>query len=252
MYDIDRPKFIFVSLLEEFIREAEHSLAYFFALLVFLLTFLLTLFGREAFYTGLIGVFCLLLIKLRDIIEGIKETRNSTSFYPVPEKRHDLQTAFDEASLTLLAKDFFQRFNEKKQTTETEKNNLLAYLQTFREITETICLIFPEKSFHPETRLAVLKMIEGAEEHLQLYLKNKFNLNAGAQKKLREILTDEENDSFLLHARLESMGIDDKTAQWSVNILQILRKIKSFVSKNEDKKKEKQLSVSPLCEQECS
>lgn len=29
MYDIDRPKFIFVSLLEEFIRETEHSLAYF-------------------------------------------------------------------------------------------------------------------------------------------------------------------------------------------------------------------------------
>ena len=47
MYDIDRPKFIFVSLLEEFIRETEHSLAYFFALLVFLLTFLLALFGRE-------------------------------------------------------------------------------------------------------------------------------------------------------------------------------------------------------------
>jgi hypothetical protein len=78
MYDIDRPKFIFVSLLEDFIREAEHSLAYFFALLVFLLTFLLTLFGREAFYTGLIGVFCLLLIKLRDIIEGIKDVRSET------------------------------------------------------------------------------------------------------------------------------------------------------------------------------
>lgn len=73
MYDIDRPKFIFVSLLEEFIRETEHSLAYFFALIVFLLTFLLALFGRDALYTGLVGVLCLLLIKMRDIIEAFKE-----------------------------------------------------------------------------------------------------------------------------------------------------------------------------------
>ena len=78
MYDIDRPKFIFVSLLEEFIRETEHSLAYFFALLVFLLTFLLALFGREVLYTGLVGVLCLLLIKMRDIIEGFRELSIAT------------------------------------------------------------------------------------------------------------------------------------------------------------------------------
>ena len=77
MYDIDRPKFIFISLLEEFIQETEHSLAYFFALIVFLLTFLLALFGKEALYTGLIGVLCLFLIKLRDIIEGFHEIHDS-------------------------------------------------------------------------------------------------------------------------------------------------------------------------------
>ena len=249
MYDIDRPKFIFVSLLEEFIRETEHSLAYFFAVLIFLLTFLLTLFGREAFYTGLIGVLCLFLIKLRDIIEGFKETRNSNLFYSLQEKKPTAHYYFDEDALTLMVNEFFQKFNENKKITNLEKNNLLNYLQTFQETAQTISHLFPKQSLQPETKQAVVKMILCAEKILMHYLENKFDLSNEKKEKLHTFLTSEENDSFLLQIRLESIGIDTKNAQWSANISTILKKIQKYVSgEKRHTKEEKPSSVSPSIE----
>ena len=243
MYDIDRPKFIFVSLLEDFIRETEHSLAYFFALLVFLLTFLLTLFGREAFYTGLIGVFCLLLIKLRDIIEGFRETRKSMLFsfsknkadsdvkesYQSLKELQEFYTAFDDAALTVMAKEFPKKFNGKEIPSVIEKPGLLSYLQTCWKIIETISVFFPNRPFQPETREAVSKMTAAAQKYLLHYLKRKYPLTQENVRLIEKACLEQNTDSFLLQTQLETAGIDEKTAHGIVKITELLKKIKNYM-----------------------
>lgn len=242
MYDIDRPKFIFVSLLEEFIRETEHSLAYFFALLVFLLTFLLALFGRDVLYTGLVGVLCLLLIKMRDIIEGFRELschnrparRQETEYAAADRARQTLSdmqnfyTAFDDAAITVMAKEFPARFNEKKQNPAMEKPNLLSYLQTCRKIIETVCTFFPDRPLQPETKRALKKMTAAAQKYMLHYLQKKYSLT-------KEQMTDD----FLFQTQLESAGIDESTAQRTVKIADILRKIRSYINPADREKEEK-------------
>ena len=244
MYDIDRPKFVFVSLLEEFIRETEHSLAYFFAVLVFLLTFLLALFGREALYTGLIGVFCLLLIKMRDIIEAFKSTLSYTSTrndketyrYDYIEKKakrsfEDMQnfyTAFDDAAVTMMAKEFPARFNEQKQTTAEKKTDLLSYLETCRKIIETIGIFFPDQPLQPETQKALKKMTNAAQTYLLHYLEKKYPLTTEQTQSLQKSALNPKIDNFLFQTQMESFGIDEKTASWSVKIFKIINKIRSY------------------------
>ena len=247
MYDIDRSKNTFISLLDEFIRETEHSLAYFFAILVFLLTFLLALFGKEALYTGLIGVLCLLLIKLRDIIEGFKELSHNNFFsyeklnyikpaYPQKAERsfHDLQnfyTAFDDAALSVMAKEFPARFNEQRhlQTLKDEKNNLLSYLQTCWKIIEKISLFFPDQPLQPETKKALNKMISTAQKYLLRYLEEKYSLTKEQISQIEKSLMNNSTDDFFFQTQLESFGIDEMTAQRTVKISVLLRKISFYL-----------------------
>ena len=235
MYDIDRPKFVLVSLLEDFIRETEHSLAYFFAILIFLLTFLLALFGREALYTGLVGVLCLLLIKLRDIIEGFKETRQNILFYASNEKQssvkglNDAYTSFDDASLTTMAKEFPKRFNQTEQSSALEKSDLLSYLRTILKIIETVGFFVPDKPFRPETRQAVLKMTLTAQKYLLRYLKRKYALTKERLKTVEQTYSRPVPDFFLLRTQLEVAGVDKKNAYWIVSVLELLHKIKNRV-----------------------
>lgn len=253
MYDIDRPKFIFVSLLEEFIRETEHSLAYFFALLVFLLTFLLALFGRDVLYTGLVGVLCLLLIKMRDIIEGFRELschnrparRQETEYAAADRARQTLSdmqnfyTAFDDAAITVMAKEFPARFNEKKQNPAMEKPNLLSYLQTCRKIIETVCTFFPDRPLQPETKRALKKMTSAAQKYMLHYLQKKYSLTKEQMTQIEKSFTEQTTDDFLFQTQLESAGIDESTAQRTVKIADILRKIRSYINPADREKEEK-------------
>lgn len=256
MYDIDRPKFIFVSLLEDFIRETEHSLAYFFALLVFLLTFLLTLFGREAFYTGLIGVFCLFLIKMRDIIEGFRETRDgfcsskNKTFFATKDsgtssELKDFRTAFDDMALTVMAKEFPRKFNEKEISSVTEKPDLLSYLQTCWKIIETISVFFPDRPLQPETREAVGKMTVAAQKYLLHYLKRKYGLTNEDERVVEKACFAEDTDSFLLQSQFEAIGIDEKTAHSIVRIINLLKKIRNYMRQSEKSGQEKNASPLP-------
>lgn len=253
MYDIDRPKFIFVSLLEEFIRETEHSLAYFFALIVFLLTFLLALFGRDVLYTGLVGVLCLLLIKMRDIIEAFKEL-SDRSLLPSQEKKtlcpadqakqtlNDMQhfyTAFDDAAVTVMAKEFPARFNNKKEETGSEKNNLLSYLQTCWKIIEAICVFFPDRPLQPETKHALKKMVSAAQKYLLDNLQKKYPLTKQQIAQIKRNLSDSSIDDFLFQTQLESMGIDETCAQRTVKIADVLKKIVDYTDYPHTNDKEK-------------
>ncbi len=254
MYDIDRPKFIFVSLLEEFIRETEHSLAYFFALLVFLLTFLLALFGREVLYTGLVGVLCLLLIKMRDIIEGFKElshrnppprdkeTEYTAAANKAKQTLNDMQnfyTAFDDAAITVMAKEFPARFNEKKQNPTADKPNLLSYLQTCWKIIETICVFFPDRPLQPETKQALKKMTAAAQKYMLHYLQKKYSLTKEQMTQIEKYFTEQTTDDFLFQTQLESAGIDESTAQRTVKIADILRKIRFYINPADRETEEK-------------
>ena len=233
MYDIDRPKFLFVSLLEEFIRETEHSLAYFFALLIFLLTFLLALFGREALYTGLIGVLCLFLIKLRDIIESFKETRQNFIFYSPNGKKtrpaqmllENLQTFYDDAALTVMADEFPQKFDKSS----LKKADLLSYLQTCWKTIETLCLFLPDRPLSPETKQAVRKMTVAAQNYLLYYLEKKYSLTEEQIHDIEKSSFNPDTDALLLQARLEKAGIDEKTGQWVVRVTEILKKIRKRI-----------------------
>ena len=220
MYDIDRSKFVFISLLEEFIRETEHSLAYFFAVLIFLLTFFLALFGREALYTGLIGVLCLLLIKLRDIVDGFKETRQNFIFYPSGEKK---EAGFsDDAALSVMAREFPKKFNQNS----LKKSDFLSYLQRFWRIVETIVLFLPDRPLSQETKQAVENMTVTAQTYLLSYLEKKYRLTGDQRKELENLFSNEEVDSFLLLIRLEKYGIDEKTGKWIVSVIDTLKKIR--------------------------
>ena len=224
MYDIDRPKYVFVSLLEEFIRETEHSLAYFFAVLIFLLTFLLALFGREALYTGLIGVLCLLLIKMRDIIEGFKETRQNFIFYPSDEKRKIRFS--DDAALSMMAQEFPQKFDQNK----LKKEDFLSYLQKFWSIAETIGFFLPDRPLSPETKQAVEKMTITAQTYLLTYLEKKYALNEDQRKELERLFSNDAFDPFLLQIRLEKAGVDEKTGKWVASVTNLLKKIRKQIT----------------------
>jgi len=233
MYDLDRPKFIFVTLLEDFIRETEHSLAYFFALLVFLLTFLLALFGREALYTGLIGVLCLFLIKLRDIVEGFRETSLLTAKEKktTPSSLKKMQnSSFDDASLTAIEKEFPYQLREKSDSFFAERRGLLSYLNTCWKIIETLSLVFPDQPLRPETRKAIKRMIVIAQKHLQYFLKRKYALTKEQTEYIEKIFADDSADNFLLQTRLEKIGIDEKTAQWTIKVIKLLKKIENSMT----------------------
>lgn len=245
MYDIDRPKFIFVSLLEDFIRETERSLAYFFALLVFILTFLLALFGREALYTGLIGVFCLLLIKMRDFIDGFRETYFCGSNDKSTVKKEDLtsRSSFDDKTLAVMAEDFPRKFNEKETP---EKQELLPYLHTCWKIIETVSIFFPDQPLQPETRQAIKKMTLKAQKYLLNYLERKYALTAEQRKYIETAFEKEETDPFLLQTQLEKIGIDEKTAQWALKITDLLKRIRNDISAQDDTFSKKSFSSAPI------
>ena len=220
MFDIDRPKYVFVSLLEEFIRETEHSLAYFFAVLIFLLTFLLALFGREALYTGLVGVLCLLLIKLRDIIEGFKETRQNFIFYPPDEKNGTKRP--DIRALSVMADEFPQKFDKDA----LPKADFLSYLQKFWSIAETIGFFLPDRPLSPEAKQAVEKITVTARSYLLAYLEKKYALTEYQKREIETLVSNPDFDAFLLQIRLEKNGIDERTARWVVAVMDTLKKIR--------------------------
>ena len=235
MYDIDRPKLLFISLLEDFIRETEHSLAFFFALLVFLLTFLLTLFGREALYTGLIGVLCLFLIKLRDIIEGFREFPSyfskeaiKPSFFTLKEKKN-LYTSFDDASLIAMTDDFPLKFSEKKMSSTVEKNDLLTYLNTCWKIIETISVFFPDHPLQPETCRAIQKMTVAAQKYLLHFLEKNHSLTKEQKNFIEKACSSRDTDAFLLQTQLEAAGLNENSAQWTAKIIDLLNRIRNFI-----------------------
>jgi len=257
MYDIDRPKFIFISLLEEFIQETEHSLAYFFALIVFLLTFLLALFGKEALYTGLIGVLCLFLIKLRDIIEGFHEIHDSNFFSSPKEKKAmqnfcDVHPVCDDMALTSIAKEFPKKFKEKELFPANENPELFSYLKTCWKIIETILLFFPEHPFHPETRQAVKKMTNAARKYLSHYLKEKYALKKEQMLLIEKNFRDINTDSFLMQTQLESFGINEKEALWTVKITELLKKIDLYMDSNKSSDEDSRAPDIPASDQSSS
>lgn len=250
MYDIDRPKFIFISLLKEFIRETEHSLAYFFALLVFLLTFFLALLGRDVLYTGLIGVLCLLLIKTRDIIEGFGKSspyKHSASKISAADKAeqylNDLQhfySAFDDAAVTVMTKEFPTHFNEKKSfLPTTEKPDLLSYLQTCWKIVETVSIFFPDRPLKPETKRSLRRMTTAARKSVLHYLQRKYALTKEQIMLIEKSFTQTTTDNFLFQTQLESVGIDETVARTTVKIADLLKKIRFYISPSAAEKKEK-------------
>ena len=232
MFNIDRPALIFLSLLKEFIRETEHSLAYFFALLVFVFTFLLALFGREALYTGLIGVLCLLLIKLRDIIEGFGSFPR-TSGRIIPEKQlfKELQifyTVFNDAALMLAAKENSDSSPETNPT--AEKRNLLTCLQNCRKTIETVCLLMPDQPLTPELKRALEKMMATAQKYLLHNLQKRYALTPQQTDQIKKSLTEETTDDFLFQTQLEFSGIDEAVAQKIVKIGAVFRKIRFYIN----------------------
>lgn len=265
MYDIDRPKFIFISLLEEFIRETERSLAYFFALIVFLLSFLLALFGRDVLYTGLIGVSCLLLIKMRDIIDGFRELPECCPEIPARaeelrqasagsdrtiEDMQDFYTAFDDAAIAMMAREFPKRFKESKQPVSPEKPNLLSYLHTCWKIAETVSVFFPERPLEPETKQSLEKMTASAQKYLFHFLEKKYSLSKAQMKYLEKTYGNPaQADTFLFQAQLEADGVDEKTAAWSAKVVRLLGKFRRFIDMPEKSKnvpaenKEEEISV---------
>lgn len=252
MYDIDRPKFIFISLLEEFIRETERSLAYFFALLVFLLSFLLALFGKDVLYTGLIGVSCLLLIKMRDIIDGFRELPKCCPEIPARAEElrlaaagtdgsmadmQEFYTAFDDAAITMMAREFPKRFKENRPSALPEKPNLLSYLHTCWKIVETVSVFFPERPLQPETKQALEKMTASAEKYLFHFLEKKYSLSKAQVKYLEKTYGGTATaDTFLFQAQLEADGVDEKTAAWSAKVIRLLGKIRRFIDMPESGK----------------
>ena len=221
MYDIDRPKFVFVSLLEDFIRETEHSLAYFFALLIFLSTFLLALFGREALYTGLIGVLCLFLIKLRDFIDGFKETRQNIFFYPPENKRKS--AFFNETALSVAADEL----PRKADKDDLRQADFLSYLQQLRDIAETVGFFLPDLPLSAETKQAVEKTAIAAQTCLMSYLEKKYALNGRRKKEIEDLFSNDETDPFWLQVRLEKAGMDEKTAKRIADMTELLKKIRN-------------------------
>lgn len=234
MYNIDRPKFAFVSVLEEFIRETEHSLAYFFAILIFLLTFLLALFGREALYTGLVGVLCLLLIKLRDFIDGFKETRQDFIFYP-SEKNNRSKPDFDEKALIAMADKFPEKFKCGNDFSVLSEPDLLSYLKTFWKIMETASLFIPEQPLKPETKRAVKKMTVTAQKGVLYWLKKKYSLTKMQMREIKRFCFDPDVDAFWMQTQLETAGIEEKTAGQIVKILEILKKIQIKINATDSK-----------------
>lgn len=253
MYDLDRPKFIFISLLEEFIRETERSLAYFFALIVFLLSFLLALFGKDVLYTGLIGVSCLLLIKMRDIIDGFRELPKCCPEIPAraeelrlagamsdktAEDMQEFYTAFDDAAITMMASEFPKRFKEDRTSTALpEKPNLLSYLHTCWKIVETVSVFFPERPLQPETKQSLEKMTSSAQKYLFHFLEKKYSLSKAQIKYLEKTYGNPDHaDLFLFQAQLEADGVDEKTAAWSARVIRLLGKIRRFIDMPEQNK----------------
>ena len=234
MFDTKKGKCAFTALLEDFIRETEHSLAYFFALIVFLLTFLLTLFGREGFYTGLIGVFCLFLIKLRDIIDGFREIRSDAFFSEQAsdfffENKPLLRRLRNEKEINDITNDLIQRFNKKEYDLTSKKPELLFYLQTLRETMEDIRSFFPKKPFRPETRQAILEMTAAARKYIIGTLETKYRLNTEQSRRLKDILSSLPEDSFLLQTQLESAGLSEQGAARTEKMLKIIRKIEEYI-----------------------
>lgn len=221
MYDIDRPKFVFVSLLEDFIRETEHSLAYFFALLIFLSTFLLALFGREALYTGLIGVLCLFLIKLRDFIDGFKETRQNIFFYPPENKRKNPPS--DETVFSVTAGEL----PRKADKDDLRQADFPSYLHQLRDIAETVGFFLPDLPLSAETKRAVEKTATAAQAALISYLEKKYALTEERKKEIEDLFSNDETDPFLLQIRLEKAGMDEKTAKRIADMAKLLKKIRN-------------------------
>lgn len=236
MFDTKKDKSLFIFLLEDFIRETERSLSYFFAVLVFILTFLLTLFGKEAFYTGLIGVFCLFLIKLSDIIDGFREVRSDFLFpesFCIPECRPaGLKKYPDETALTDLAKEFKREIKLADDRSSVRKADIFFYLQTLRETMEDLRSFFPKRPFQPETRQAVLEMTASARKYIIDVLEKKYRLNTEQILRLKDVLSVVPQDSFLLRTQLEAAGLNERGAALTERLFRIIRKIEEYVDEN--------------------
>ena len=231
MYNIDRPKFAFVSVLEEFIRETEHSLAYFFAILIFLLTFLLALFGREALYTGLVGVLCLFLIKFRDFIDGFIEMRH----FCFSEKNNRSRPDFDETALIAMADKFPEKFKYGNDFSVPSESDLLSYLKTFWKIMETASLFIPEQPLKPATKRSVKKMTVTAQKGVLCWLKKKYSLTKMQMREIKRFCFDPNVNAFWMQTQLEAAGIEEKTAGQVIQILEILKKIQIKISNGKAK-----------------
>lgn len=236
MFDTKRDKYFFTLLLEDFIRETEHSLAYFFALIVFLFTFLLTLFGREAFYTGLIGVFCLFFIKLRDIIDGFREVHSgfffSDSLYP-PECSLNCHGKLpDENAVLDFTKELKQKINTSENRSGQRKTELLFLLQALRETLEDIRSFFPKRPFRPETSRAIMEMTSIVRKYQEEILQKNFHLNKEQSLLLHDILSESPEDYFLTQVRLESAGLNERSAEHTVRLLKILKNIEKYVGES--------------------
>lgn len=237
MYDIDQPRSFFITFLEEFLKETERSILFFFAFMVFFFTFLLALFGRDGWYTGLIGVFCLLLLKARDIVGAFGELRkgNDELHYAAREARRasemaeksageiqQIYTAFNDSAVRLMADNFHNKFNAA-QPEIPEESNLLQYLKSCQKIIEAAELFFPDQPLNRPTRQALNSMTSKAEDYLLASLTEKYHLSDENADELRRNAGDPDKIEQLLKAK----GADETTLTWLSKIMQLLNWIQS-------------------------
>ncbi len=237
MYDIDRPRSFFIAFLEEFLEETERSVLFFFAFIIFFFTFLLALFGRDGWYTGLIGVFCLLLLKARDIIEAFAELRkgNYELYYAAREARRasetaeksageiqQIYTAFNDSAVRLMADNFNNKFNPA-QPKDPEESNLLQYLKSCQKIIEAAELFFPDQPLNRPTREALNSMTAKAEQYLLASLTEKYHLSDESAAEIRKNAGDPDKIEQLL----KENGADETTLNWLSKIMQLLNWIQS-------------------------
>lgn len=82
-------------------------------------------------------------------------------------------------------------------------------------------------------------MTAAAQKYMLHYLQKKYSLTKEQMTQIEKYFTEQTTDDFLFQTQLESAGIDESTAQRTVKIADILRKIRFYINPADRETEEK-------------
>ena len=216
MYEYDRPSALLISLIDTFIRQTERSLAFFFALFVFVVVVLLVVFGKAALYPTIVGLTGLFLLKIRDIVDGYGEMKKEAAswrFIDFPN------TAVSEQNLPVIARDYGNRFTGQDIT------GIFETLRRFLRIIETARGILSDKVWRRETRRSILRTLMCAKKALIGALCRQYGLSDAARAQIEQACRPATSVNLaLFNALLQANGVDAPLAKRAEEIVGLLEK----------------------------